>query len=232
MISISKTTTFCRQNKHQGTAMSQPKKPFGSQYHSKSRPSTRRTSNRSKTRRSSSVRNYKLAGLSFVLIGLLIGSLGTLLFWQQADALSNKGWTYVGMASQYQDKTSGAHDTTDKRVIVNVYACKQSTEYETGPNERFTIKSYATIVHNSTNTSYQNPRLEVLAGSTTLKRYSVGEAQTLSIAGNEQIKTPYTEDSFKEDQTLYYGFNNYYLTQEAGSVQYAIGSVSKLLTCE
>lgn len=184
-----------------------------------------------KKRTTPSKRNYKRAGLSFVFSGLIIGSLGGILFWQQVDALSSKGWTYVGLASQYQDKDAPAENTLPKRTIVNVYACKQSVGKSEGLVERYTVKAYATIVHNSVDASYANPRLEILARENTLQRYGSSTATSLPIANTTRIEAPLTDKSFASDTVLYYGFNNYYQTHENGEVQYAIGSVGKLINC-
>lgn len=185
----------------------------------------------SKKRTISSKRNYKRAGLSFVFIGLIIGSLGGILFWQQVDALSSKGWTFVGLASQYQDKDASLENTLPKRTIVNVYACKQSVGKQDGLVERYTVKAYATGVHNSVDSSYASPRLEILARENNLQRYGASAAATLPLASSAQIQAPFTDKSFTADTELYYGFNNYYQTLANGEAQYAIGSIGKLINC-
>lgn len=178
-----------------------------------------------------SKRNYKRAGLTFVFIGLIIGSLGGILFWQQVDALSSKGWTYVGLASQFQDKDLTTDDKLPKRTIVNVYACKQSVGKSDGVAERYTVKAYATAVHTSVDTNYASPRLEILAREDTLQHYGASAPASLPIGNATSIQAPFTDKSFTADTELYYGFNNYYITHENGEAQYAIGSISKLINC-
>lgn len=185
----------------------------------------------SKNRKISAKRNYKRAGLSFVFIGLIIGSLGGILFWQQVDALSNKGWTFVGLASQYQDKDISNNEGLPKRTLVNVYACKQSAGKSDGLVERYIVKAYATTIHNSVDASYVNPRLEILARENILQRYGSSAPVSLPVASTTHIQAPFTDKSFTADTDLYYGFNNYYQTQANGEVQYAIGSVGKLINC-
>lgn len=187
--------------------MQQRKRPFRSRHRSKQHTSA--------------------TGVAFVMVGLLIGVIGGLLAWQQVDALSSKGWTYVGMASQYQTS-----EDEDKRITVNVYACKKPTGYGSNTTQQFVIKAYATVIQNSTDGGYKDARLQVLAQDTTLKRYSASQPLSLPIADYPSIETPYTQTSFDPLDTLYFGYNTYTSTIANGPVSYATTSVSNLLSCQ
>ncbi len=174
---------------------------------------------------------YKKVGLSFIFAGLLIASLGTILFWQHVDALTSKGWTFIGIASQYKSPANGPRTEKDERVIVNIYACKQEASSNTTEN-RYVVKAYASLVHNSISSNYENPRLELLAKEGTLKRVSVGEPVSQPISRATTITAPFTKATFSDQAVIQYGFNTYYADPTSGEATYAFGTVQNLLNCQ
>ena len=172
---------------------------------------------------------HKKVGLSFIFAGLLMASLGTLLFWQHVDALTSKGWTFVGIASHYKTQANGPRTQNDERVIVNVYACRQPVA---GSETRYTVKAYATLAHNSISPNYENPRLEILAKDGVLKRYSAGDPVSQPISRVADITAPFTQANFSEQTVIHYGFNNYYADPKSGESTYAFGTVQNLLNCQ
>ena len=176
---------------------------------------------------------HKKIGLSFIFAGLLMASLGTLLFWQHVDALTSKGWTFVGIASQYKTPANNSPRTDkDERVIVNVYACKQEVVAGDAKTSRYTIKAYASLVHNSISANYEYPRLEILSKQGSLKRYSAGEPVSQPISRVTDITAPFTNASFSNQAVIQYGFNNYYANPTSGEATYAFSTVQNLLNCQ
>ena len=162
-----------------------------------------------------------------------MASLGTLLFWQHVDALTSKGWTFVGIASQYKTQATNSPRTEkDERVIVNVYACKQEVTPGDAMSSRYTVKAYASLVHNSISANYEDPRLEILSKQGTVKRYSTGEPVSQPISRVTNITAPFTKASFSNQAVIQYGFNNYYANPSSGEATYAFGSVQNLLSCQ
>lgn len=174
---------------------------------------------------------YKRVGFLVIGIGVVIGVLGGYIFWDEVNARSNIGWTYVGKASQFQNPGTDNSHSYSKQIVADVYACKEQVSDIDNPSVTYTVKARANVSSSTIDTNYGNPRLEVLSHATSKDRLAVSESITALAKRGEKLETPTTASSLNGKAIIYYGLNNFYQNKSGGAGLYAFGTVENLANC-